>query len=117
MNASQHVHLVTTGPVGTQGLDVVNERLKRGWRVALVAPMGAAGGGEGVAFAALVVLERRGSEAEDVLVQIEEEIEETLEGDGAGLDLPPEPGRGPLGPSVEKGRDLPEAGMRPEADK
>ena len=115
MTAPQHVHLVTTGPAGTQGLDAVNERLKRGWRVAHVAPMG--GGGEGAAFAALVVLERRGSEAEDVLVQIEEEIEETLEGDGAGLDLPPEPGRGPLGPSAEEDRDLPEAGTRPEADK
>ncbi len=117
MHAAQHVHLVTAGPSGADGLDAVNERLKRGWRVAHVAPMGAAGAGEGVAFAALVVLERRGSEAEHVLVQIEEEIEETLEGDGAGLDLPPEPGRGPLGPSAEEGRAFPGTSTRPETDK
>lgn len=104
MPASQYVHLVTTGPGGTQGLDAVNDRLKKGWRVAHIAPMGAAGGGttggEGVAFASLIVLERSGHETEGVLEQIEEEIErveatgeieEVLEGDGSSRDVPPEP--------------------------
>ena len=98
MPASQHVHLVTTGPGGTRGLDAVNERLRQGWRVAHVAPMG--GGGEGPDFAALVVLERRGSEAEHVLDYLEEEIEDALEGDGAGLDLPPDPGLGRADPGA-----------------
>lgn len=106
MHASQHVHLVTAGSAGADGLDAVNERLQRGWRVAHVAPMGAAGGGESATFAALVVLERRGGEAEHVLDYLEEEIEDALEGDGSSLDLPPEPGLGPLGPST-----------RPEVDK
>ena len=87
MNASQHALLVTSGPGGIQGLDTVNERLKKGWRVAHVAPMGAAGSGSETQFAALVVIERSGDEAESVLEQIEEEIEETL-GDGGTIDLP-----------------------------
>ncbi len=95
MNASQHVLLVTTGPDGTQGLDTVNERLKKGWRVAHVTPMGAAGSSEGVEFAALVVIERSGDEIESVLEQIEEKMEETL-GDGGLVNLPPEPGLGRL---------------------
>lgn len=94
MHASQHVHLVTTGPAGTHGLDAVNERLKKGWRVAHVAPMG--GGGDGPDFAALVVLERSGDEAERVLEQIEEELERPV-GDG-GLEIPPEPGLGRIEP-------------------
>ena len=95
MNATQHVHLVTTGPAGTHGLDTVNERLRKGWRVAHVAPMG--GGGEGPDFAALVVLERQGDEAERVLEQIEEEIEGTVEGDGGVVELPPPSRIGGLG--------------------
>ena len=101
MHASQHVLLVTTGPGGTQGLDAVNERLKKGWRVAHITPMGAAGNGEGAEFAALVVIERSGDEAESVLEHIEEEMEETLgDGDGGIIDLPPQPGLGRL-PDVE----------------
>lgn len=95
MPASQHVHLVTTGPAGTRGLDAVNERLKKGWRVAYVAPMG--GGGGGPEFAALVVLERSGDEAERVLEQIEEEIERPV-GDGGLTEIPPEPGLGRIEP-------------------
>lgn len=96
MNASQHILLVTHAHSGTQGLDAVNERLKKGWRVAHVAPMGAAGNGDGAEFAALVVIERSGDEAESVLEQIiEEEIEETL-GDGGIVDLPSEPSLGRL---------------------
>ena len=97
MNASQHVLLVTHAPDGTHGLDAVNERLQKGWRVAHVTPMGAAGSGDGAEFAALVVIERSGSEAESVLEQIEEEIEDALgDGDGGIVDLPTEPGLGRL---------------------
>ena len=102
MNASQHVLLVTHASGGTHGLDVVNERLQKGWRIAHVTPMGAAGSSAQAEFAALVVIERSGDAAESVLEQmIEEEIEDALgDGDGGIVDLPPQPGLGRL-PDME----------------
>jgi len=94
VDAAQRILLLTAGPDGTAGLGEANDLLRSGWRVAQVCPMG--GGGAASGFAAVVVLERSADRAESVLERIEEEIEETLEGDGAGLDvlgleLPPEP--------------------------
>lgn len=78
--------LVTAAPAGTRGLDAVNELLARGWLVVSVTPMGA--GGASDAARALVLLERAGDDATAVLARIEEEVEESLDGDGSDLPLP-----------------------------
>lgn len=95
MPVAQKLLLLTTGPDGTRGLDEANEHLRSGWRVAQVCPLG--GGGAAAGFAGLVVLERSGLPAEAVVGQLEEELDEAIEGDGAGsdadalgLELPPE---------------------------
>lgn len=95
MKAAHKIFLVTTGPDGTHGLSEVNDRLRQGWRVANVAPLG--GGGAAQGFAALVVLERGEDAAESVLEQIEEEMErlpgalgEAVEGNGGAASLPDE---------------------------
>jgi hypothetical protein len=75
---AQQALVVTDAPCG---LDALNERLRQGWRVLTMAPMG--GGGQTEGFAALVVIERAGQLSESVLEQLAEEVEETLEGDGA----------------------------------
>ena len=74
---TQQALVVTDAP---GGLDALNERLRQGWRVVTVAPMG--GGGQTDGFAALVVIERAGLAAEAVLEQIAEEVEGALDGDG-----------------------------------
>ena len=102
MNAEQKALLVRTGPEATHGLDELNVLLGRGWRVAHVTPMGAAGvgaeaGTPALHFAALVVVERAGEAAAVLLGEAEEEIEEIIEdlveGDGADVEL-----GGDLGP-------------------
>ena len=78
----QKALVVVAGPTGarTASLDRLDELLEAGWRVAQAAPMG--GGGAADGFASLVVLERAAeTEAEALLEQIEEEIDETG-GDG-----------------------------------
>ena len=82
----QKALVVVAGPTGarTASLDRLDEHLRSGWRVAQAVPMG--GGGATDGFASLVVLERAGeTEAEALLDQIEEELDETG-GDG-GLDV------------------------------
>ena len=82
----QKALVVVAGPTGarTASTDRLDEHLEAGWRVAQVAPMG--GGGATDGFAALVVLERAAeTEAEAILEQLEEEIDEPV-GDG-GLDV------------------------------
>jgi hypothetical protein len=95
MDATQKLLLLTTGPDGTRGLEEANDLLRHGWRVAQVCALGGGGAAEG--FAGVVLLERSGDTAESVLERLEDEIEEVIEGDGAGgdvealgLDLPPE---------------------------
>jgi hypothetical protein len=101
MAYEQHALLVRATPTGTPGLAELNTRLRNGWRVTEVTPMGGTGldvDGEAPApfLAALVVLER--SEAERAAVEALEEtqdepeeiVEEIMEGDGAGTDLPPD---------------------------
>ena len=78
----QKALVVVAGPTGarTASTDRLDELLDAGWRVAQVAPMG--GGGATDGFAALVVLERGAeTEAEAILEQLEEELDETG-GDG-----------------------------------
>ena len=78
----QKALVVVAGPTGarTASTDRLDELLEAGWRVAQAAPMG--GGGAADGFASLVVLERAGeTEAEAILDQIEEEIDEAG-GDG-----------------------------------
>lgn len=77
----QKIVLITTGPDGTRGLAEVNEHLRTGWLVEHVAPMG--GGGASGGYASLVVLSRHDTGAGAVLEQMEEEMEEAAEGDGA----------------------------------
>ena len=88
----QKAVIVRASAEGARGLDELNLLLSRGWQVRHLAPMGAAGvgapAGEAVfQFASLVILERP-QRAEAVLLEAEEEIEEAiedlLEGDGAG---------------------------------
>ena len=84
---TQKALVVVAGPTGarTASLDALGEHLRAGWRVADASPMG--GGGATDGFASLVILERASAtEAEAILEQIEEELEETA-GDG-DLDLP-----------------------------
>lgn len=87
------------------GLDELNIALNRGWRVAQVTPMGGAAVGspeEGseLCLAALVVIERHDQAESSVLHEVEEELDELVEGDGSELDVgdldvedlgPPEP--------------------------
>ena len=106
MQDEQKALIVRTGPGGaSSGLDVLNEHLKRGWRVQHVAPMGGAGAGTAeasarLAFAALVVIERAGQQSAEAVAAAEEDveeiIEEAVEGDGPAvpvenldLDVPP----------------------------
>ncbi|MDT0631655.1 hypothetical protein RQM47_03015 [Rubrivirga sp. S365] len=82
----QKALVVIAGPTGapTASLDRLDEHLRAGWRVAQATPMG--GGGATDGFASLVVLERATeTEAEALIEQIEEELDETA-GDG-GLDV------------------------------
>jgi len=56
---TQKALIVRTGPNGHEGLKELNIKLKRGWRVAQVAPMGGATGtGDAPCHAALVIIER-----------------------------------------------------------
>jgi hypothetical protein len=95
MNDEQKALIVRDGPDGARGLDVLNEHLKRGWRVRHVAPMGGAGTGAGdasarLAFAALVVIERSEHRAETAVAAAEEEVEEIIDEvvDGNGPAIP-----------------------------
>ncbi len=80
MSMTQKTLLVTTGTGGTSGLNPLNDHLEKGWRVVQVVPMGGAGSGESVRFAALVVIEQSAEAADHVLEQIEEQIDEDFEG-------------------------------------
>ena len=106
MPHEQQALIVRASPTGTPGLAELNTRLRNGWRVTKVAPMGGTGldvEGEAPApfLAALVIVERGESEAaavealEEAEDEPEEIVEEIVEGDGAGPELPPDP---PIGP-------------------
>ena len=98
MNMQQHALLIRTNGNVTRGLDELNVRLGRGWRVVHTAPMGGASlepadpEAGGLCLAALVVIERAEETVADVMQQAEEETEELVEEivEGNGSNLPPE---------------------------
>ncbi len=100
MNTQQKALIVKTGPEHTYGLDELNVKLGRGWRVVQMTSLGGAGAGTTAAtddaavlcLAALVIVERAEEEAAELMEQIEEEeiqeeIDDIVEGNGASLDL------------------------------
>lgn len=103
VKSQQKAFLVTVDSDKVHGLDELNIALSRGWQVAGISGMaGASATGDGPRFATLVILERENRESVDVLGQMEETLEESVEDilDGNGSsgeiaddldDLPPEP--------------------------
>lgn len=104
MSLNQKALIVRAGPTSSSGLDDLNIELERGWRVAEVAPMGGAGGATSdPVVAALVILEHRDEESpepslatetveqvdEEPVDEVMEDLDEVVEGDGAGTDTPP----------------------------
>lgn len=95
MATHQHALIVKTGPGPqyTHGLDELNVRLERGWRVVQMAPMGGASvGSAGTAelcLATLVIIERAEEPAAEVMEKVEEKpeevVEEMVEGNGAEI--------------------------------
>lgn len=84
----QKALIVTAGSTKPSGLDELNIALERGWRVAVVAPMGGAGASKDEPrFAALVIMERSDNSTHAVLHAVEEESGEIAEGDGATKDV------------------------------
>ena len=84
MSTKQKAFIVRIRPESTHGLDELNVRLGRGWRVAKVAPLGGAGVGSQddapeLCLAALVILERNEEAATEMIAQAEEETEEIVE--------------------------------------
>ncbi len=79
MATIQKTLLVTTGTGGTSGLNPLNDHLQQGWRVLQVVPMGGAGSGESIRFAAIVIIEQSAEAAHQVLEHIEEQIEDDFE--------------------------------------
>lgn len=99
MSTNQKALIVRTGTKDADGLDELNIELERGWRVAEVAPMGGAGGGDVPVLAALVILEHSdrpenepqlATEAveqveespDEVVDEVVDEIDDVVEGDG-----------------------------------
>lgn len=80
MNVSQKIVIITTGAGGTAGLNAVNQDLQQGWRVMQISPMGGAGGGEGVRFAAAVLLEQSEGGATRLAEEMEKQAEVDMEG-------------------------------------
>lgn len=101
MKQEQKALIIKDSLSTTHGLDELNVHLKRGWRVAHLAPMGATGNSTPDAtsdrcFAAIVIIERTDQEAADIMIQMEEDVEELIEdmiesemaeGDGATLEV------------------------------
>lgn len=96
MKTRQKALIVKTRRGRTQGLEELNRYLGRGWRVVHTTPMGGAGVGAAddipdLCFAALVVIEQRGSSKAEVAAEVEEEVEELMdeiaEGDGSSLEV------------------------------
>jgi hypothetical protein len=104
MSLTQKALIVRAGPTSNSGLNDLNIELERGWRVAEVAPMGGAGGATSdPVVAALVILEHHDEAApepslatetvepveEEPVDEVVDELDEVVEGDGAGTDTPP----------------------------
>lgn len=103
---TQHAVIVKTGPDGNSGLEKLNVKLERGWRVAEVTAMGGADADANTpTHAALVILERRdpdrpapaaavaalekiGEESEEVVEQVVEEAEDIVDENNGN---PPDP--------------------------
>lgn len=95
----QKALIVTTGSKKPKGLDELNIALERGWRVAVVSPMGGSGASkEEPRFAALVVIERHEDVPSSVLHAVEEAEEENLDGDGTSREVADNFNDGPPAP-------------------
>ena len=91
----QHALLIRTDGDVTHGLDELNVRLGRGWRVVHTTPLGGASLGPAepeagaLCLAVLVVIERAEENVAEVMQQVEEETEELMdeivEGNGSNL--------------------------------
>ncbi len=96
MATQQRALIVRTGPKHTRGLDELNVKLGRGWRVVQMTPLGGAATGEAdaplLSLAALVIIEREAEERLGVKEQVEEEVEEIVDDmvEGKGAELPDE---------------------------
>ncbi len=98
MPTEQRALIVRVGPQHTDGLDALNDELRRGWHVVEVTPMGGTGLDErGDApppfLAALVVIERRTREAEAAVAA--EALEKVREAEEAGGEIVEKDGAGP----------------------
>jgi hypothetical protein len=76
MPVPQKALIVRTGPAGHDGLDALNDELRRGWQVVHVTSMGgaavgAADGPPALAVAALVVLERAPEQPDEAALAAE----------------------------------------------
>lgn len=102
MSTHQQALIVCTDAhQSARGLDELNVKLRRGWRVVHAAPMGGASTGCGdpdeesaaLCLAALVVIEREDDDTAAVMEQVEEEAEEFVDEivEGNGADLPADP--------------------------
>ena len=97
-------HLAADAADAESNVADLNQLLQRGWRVVQSSAMGAAGGGEAVSFASLVILERSDrKQAATLAEEADEALDALLEGDGAGVEVTPEVPPGDL--EVEPGRE------------
>lgn len=99
MPNEQKAFVVKSTQEMVEGLAELNEHLAEGWVVAEVASLGAAAAGEGTPalhFAALVIVTRDDDEAAAVAAaeEVEDFVEEVVEGDGATQEVA-EPGADP----------------------
>lgn len=96
MATQQRALIVRTDPKHTRGLDELNVKLGRGWRVVQMTPLGGAATGAAdaplLSLAALVIIEREAEERLGMKEQVEEEVEEIVDEmvEGKGAKLPNE---------------------------
>ena len=107
MSNEQKAFVVKSTQQAVQGLAELNEHLAQGWVVEKVASLGAAAAGEdapAVHFAALVIVTRDDQEATAAVAaaeEVEEFVDEVVEGDGATQEVA-EPGATPgINPGVD----------------
>jgi len=96
MPTEQKAFVVKSTQEAVEGLAALNEHLQDGWQVVNVESLGAAAaessGAAALHFAALVIAERSGENgmsaaAVSAAEQVEEVVEEIVEGDGAHRDI------------------------------
>lgn len=97
MDSEQKAIIVAKGARRAEGLDELNEALRHGWRVVEMTSMG--GGSESDVLAALVIIESdQDTSATGVMEEaeeVEEVVEEIVEGNGSEQGLAEERNGGP----------------------